>query len=219
MHDKPLSKLAGHLLHRRPGASRPTRHRVGPDTFGLDEERVLRFADGTLDPAQEPRLAEEVAEVLPLGWSLSPRAKERLYTVTEHLGGEPRLLEWLDRHPGLPRLTARLVVLTGILDRYSDDAGVVEALRSSRAEEPLPAGLEGVLPPETDEETLSDISYRIDELLFERHPQDAARLALATTDWLRSAARRAAPSSPGTGEMGDLMDHLHKDISEAGAVA
>ncbi|MFI8306423.1 hypothetical protein ACIF80_23875 [Streptomyces sp. NPDC085927] len=219
MHDKPLSKLAGHLLRRLPDASHPTRHRVGPDTFGLDEEKVLRFAEGRLDPAEEPRLAEEVAEVLPLGWSLSPRAKERLHTVTEHLGGERQLLEWLDRHPGLPRLTARLVALMGTLDRYSDDAEVVEALRSSRAEDPFPAGLENVLPPGTSEETLSDISYRIDELLFERHTQDATRLALATTDWLRDAAQRFAPSSDGVSEMRDLMAHLHKDISEAGAAA
>ncbi|MFC1228966.1 hypothetical protein ACIGW5_03060 [Streptomyces prasinus] len=219
MHDKPLSQLAGHLLRRLPGASHPARRRVGPDRFGLDEEKVLRFTEDRLDPAEEPRLAQEVAEVLPLGWSLSPRAKERLHAVTEHLGGERRLLEWLDRHPGLPRLTARLVVLMGTLDRYSDDAEVVEALRASRAEDPFPAGLENVLPPGTSEETLGDISYRIDELLFDRHTQDATRLALATTDWLRDAARRSAPSSAGISEMRDLMTHLHQDISEADAAA
>ncbi|MET9988756.1 hypothetical protein ABZ061_04200 [Streptomyces mutabilis] len=217
MHHKPLSNFAGHLLHRR--SSRPARQRVGPDTMGLDEEKVLRFADGALDPADESRLAEEVAEVLPLGWSLSPRAKERLYTVTRHLGGEPQLLEWLDRHPGLPRLTARLVALTGNLDRCGEFPDVVEALRSSRAEDPFPAGLEGVLPPETDEATLSEVSYHIDELLFDRRPQDAARLALATTDWLRAAAGRAADPSPGVSEMGELMGHLHRDIGEAVAAA
>ncbi|MFE9940783.1 hypothetical protein [Streptomyces hirsutus] len=99
MHDKPLSKLAGHLLRRLPGASHPTRHRVGPDTFSLDEERVLRFAEDRLDPAEE------------------------------------------------------------------------------------------------------------------------SRLALATTDWLRNATRRSAPSSAGISEMRDLMTHLHKDINEAGAAA
>ncbi|WP_079105191.1 hypothetical protein [Streptomyces prasinopilosus] len=219
MHDKPLSKLAGHLLRRLPGASHPARHRAGPDRFGLEEEKVLRFTEDRLDPAEEGRLAEEVAAVLPLGWSLSPRAKERLHAVTEHLGGERRLLEWLDRHPGLPRLTARLVALMGILDRYSDDAEVVEALRASRAEDPFPAGLENVLPPGTSEETLSDVSYRIDELLFERQTQDATRLALATTDWLRDATRSSAPSSSGISEMRELMTHLRKDIGEADAAA
>lgn len=219
MHDKPLSKLAGHLLNRRASASRPARHHVDPDTFGLEEGKVLRFTEGSLDTAEEQRLAEEVAEVLPLNWSLSYRAKERLHTVTEHLGGEAELLQWLDRHPGPPRLIARLVALTSNLDRYSEDAEVVEALRSSRAEHLLPAELEGILPPETDEGTLSAISYHIEELLFERQPQEAARLALATTDWLRDAARRATSASSQVSEMGDLMTHLHQDISEAETAA
>ncbi|GAA0909992.1 hypothetical protein [Streptomyces thermoalcalitolerans] len=217
MHDKPLSELAGHLLNRRAGASRPARHHVAPDRFGLDEEKVLRFTDGTLDAAEEQRLAEEVAELLPLNWSLTYRGKERLHAVVEHLGGESELLRWLDRHPGPPRLTARLVALTSTLDRYSEDADVVEALRSLRAESPLPAELEGVLPPDTDAETLSAVSYRIEELLFERHPQGAARLALAATDWVRDAARRAPSASAQVGELGDLMAHLHQDISEADA--
>ncbi|MDN5382108.1 hypothetical protein QEP66_08420 [Streptomyces sp. LB8] len=217
MHDKPLSKLAGHLLNRRAGASRPARHRVAPDAFGLEEAKVLRFTDGTLDAAGEQRLAEEVAEILPLNWSLTYRGKERLHAVVEHLGGESGLLRWLDRHPGLPRLTARLVALTSTLDRYSEDADVVEALCSLRAQNPPPAELEGVLPPDTDAETLSAVSYRIEELLFERHPQDAARLALAATDWLRNIARQATSASGQVGEMGDLMAHLHRDIDEAGA--
>lgn len=219
MHDKPLSNLVGDLLRRRPGASHRTRHRVGPDTFGLDEEKVLGFVDGVLDPADETRLAEEVAEVLPLDWSLSPKARERLSQVTDCVGGERQLLQWLDRHPGLPRLTARLFVLTNNLDQYSDDTAVIEALRSSRAQEPTPAGLEGILPPETSEETLTAIAYHIHELLCERHAQDARRLALATTDWLRHATEQAAPSSPGISEVRDLMGHLHKDISEAGTTA
>ncbi|WP_431986543.1 hypothetical protein [Streptomyces griseoflavus] len=219
MHDKPLSKFVGRLLHRRPGASRPAQERVGPDTYGLDEEKVLRFAEDGLDPEEENRLAEEVAEVLPLGWSLSPRAKERLYTVSSHLGGEPQLLAWLDRHPGLPRLIARLTALTGNLDRYSDDPSVVEALRAARAAEPLPAALDGTLPPGTDEETLSDIAYRIDKLLFEQRTEDAARVALATTDWLRAAARRASPASPAVEEMAEFMGHLHEDIRQADAAA
>jgi hypothetical protein len=87
VHDKPLSNLAGDLLRRRPGASHRPRHRVGPDAFGLDEEKVLGFVDGALDPAQESRLAEEVAEVLPLDWSLSPRARENLSQVTPSRAG------------------------------------------------------------------------------------------------------------------------------------
>jgi hypothetical protein len=219
VHDKPLSNLVGDLLRRRPGASHRDRHRVGPDTFGLDEEKVLGFVDDALDPAQETRLAEEVAEVLPLDWSLSPKARENLSQVTDRVGGERQLLQWLDRHPGLPRLTARLFVLTNNLDQYSDDTAVVEALRSSRARQPTPAGLEGVLPPETSEEPLTAIAYHIHKLLGERHAQDARRLALATTDWLRDATEQAAPSSPGISDERDLMVHQHRDISEAGVPA
>ncbi|MFH9331632.1 hypothetical protein ACH4KU_21920 [Streptomyces althioticus] len=217
MHDKPLSKFTGRLVRRRPGVSRPAPERVGPDTYGLDEDKTLRFAADRLGPEEEQRLAEEVAELLPLGWSLSPRAKERLYTVSSHLGGEPQLLDWLDRHPGLPRLTARLTAMTGNLDRYSDDPSVVEAVRAARAEGALPAELEELLPPQTDEETLSDLAYRIDSLLFERRTGDAARLALTAADWLRTAARQAPSRSPMLDEMAEFMAHLHEDVRQAGA--
>lgn len=217
MHEKPLGKLVDDLLRRRPDDSRPARQRVGPDAFGLDEGLVLGFVEGESNPADEARLAEEVAEALPLSWSLSTRAKERLSHISRRLGGERQLLEWLDEHPGLPRLTARLFALTGNLDRYSDSAPVVEALRSSRAEAPPPAELRDILPPDSSEETLGDIAYRIDELLFDRRRQEATQLALATTRWLREVAERAAPSSPEVSEMGDVMGHLHTDIREAGA--
>ncbi len=138
MHDKPLSTIAGRLLHRRTSSSRPARDRTGTETLGLDERAILLFAEDALPPEEEAQLAEEVAAALPLGWSLQPRAKEMLHTLSEHLGGEPGLLQWLDRHPGVPRLTARLVALMGNLDTFGEDRGVVEALRSSRAEKPLP---------------------------------------------------------------------------------
>jgi hypothetical protein len=216
MHDKTLSKIAGRLLHRRASTSRPARDRTGTETLGLDERKVLLFADGALAPAEEEQLAEEVAAALPLGWSLQPRAKEMLHTVSDHLGGEPGLLRWLDRHPGLPRLTARLVALMGNLDTFGEDPGVVEALRSSRAERPLPEELKGILPPETGEETLGDIAYHIEELLFDRRWQEAARVALAAADWLRDAARRAASPTPAVKEAAEVMDHLHREISDAG---
>ncbi|MGN0119837.1 MAG: hypothetical protein ACI39M_20405 [Streptomyces albidoflavus] len=42
-------------------------------------------------------------------------------------------MTWLDRFPGLPRLTARLYVLMGLLDRYGEESAVIDALRESRA--------------------------------------------------------------------------------------
>lgn len=170
-------------------------------------------------PAREARLAQEVAEVLPLGWSLPFRGKERLDRVTDHLGGERELLEWLDRHPGLPRLTARLLALTGNLERFSADPAVIGALRSSGAGAAPPAQLKAVLPPALGDETLSDLGYHLDKLLFERHVQEAKQFALATTEWLRTAAGQSADVPSGVGEMRDVMGHLHKDISEAEADA
>lgn len=217
MHDKPLSTIAGRLLHRRTSSSRPARDRTGTETLGLDERAILLFAEDALPPEEEAQLAEEVAAALPLGWSLQPRAKEMLHTLSEHLGGEPGLLQWLDRHPGVPRLTARLVALMGNLDTLGEDRGVVEALRSSRAEKPLPGELEGILPPQIGDETLGDIAYHIDELLFDRHRQEAARVALAAADWLCEAARRAPSPTPAVKEAAEVMSHLRREISEAGA--
>ncbi|GAA2590182.1 MULTISPECIES: hypothetical protein [Streptomyces] len=42
-------------------------------------------------------------------------------------------------------------------------------------------------------------------------------ITLATTEWLRTATEQAAASSPGVGEMRDVMGHLHKDIGESEA--
>ncbi|MET8576816.1 hypothetical protein [Streptomyces sp. NPDC005012] len=217
MHDKPLSRLTGRLRDRRRSGARTAHGDTGPDAFGLDEDKVEGFTAGTLGPEDEARLAEEVAALLPLRWSLSPRAEERLSQVNDRVGGDRRLLEWLDGHPGLPRLTARLLVLAENLDHFGENTAVVDAVRARRGRSPLPEELRGVLPPGTDEETLPDIAQRVEELLGERRPQDAARLALATTDWLRGVARDAAPDSPEVTGMSELMAHLHTDIAQASA--
>ncbi|MDH6228223.1 hypothetical protein [Streptomyces sp. MJP52] len=219
MHDKPLSRITGRPRHRRPGAPNAPGGGAGPDGFGLDEDKVEGFTAGTLGPEDEARLAEEVAALLPLRWSLSPRAEELLSQVNDRLGGNRRLMEWLDGHPGLPRLTARLVVLTENLDRFGENGAVVDAVRAHRGRSPLPAELRDVLPPDTDEATLSAIAHRVEELLGERRAQDATRLALATTDWLGGVARDAAPDSPEVAETGELMSHLHADIAQAAAAS
>ncbi|WP_151772322.1 hypothetical protein [Streptomyces abyssomicinicus] len=215
MHAKPLSRITGSLRHRRPRAPGAHGDGQGPDAFGLDEDKVEGFTAGTLGPEDEARLAEQVAAVLPLRWSLTPRAEERLSQVNDRLGGNRRLMEWLDGHPGLPRLTARLVVLTENLDHFGENAAVVDAVRAYRGRSPLPAGLRDVLPPDTDEATLSGIAQRVEELLGERRTQDATRLALTTTEWLGGVARGAAPDSPEVTEMSELMSHLHTDIARA----
>lgn len=216
MHAKPLGRIAGELLHRRPGGRR-SGDPVGPDAFGLDAEKVGGFTAGTLDGPAETRFAEEVALVLPLSWSLTPRAEERLSEVGRHLGGRRQLLEWLDRHPGLPRLTARLFALMDNLDHFSERPAVIEAVGALRDRGAPPAELRDVLPPETTEETLADVAQRIEELLGRQEAPEAARVALATAGWLRGAGD-AAPGSPEAAEMSEVMSRLRTDIAEAADV-
>jgi hypothetical protein len=214
VHDKPLLKSVGELLRRRHGSSRLT-HQAGPDGFALDSWKVSGFTAGTLSPEDEARLADEVAQLLPHHWDLPTKSVEALTPLVDHLGGQRELMAWLDRHPGRPRLIARIYVLLGHLDRYSDDPAVLAAVRHARAQDPYPIGLRGYLTPETNDETLGGLAFRIEELLGDNREEDATALALTTADWLRRAAQNADTPNSDIREMGELMDHMHQDISEA----
>ncbi|WP_250403310.1 hypothetical protein [Streptomyces cellostaticus] len=214
MHDKPLRRIADELTRRRPHSSHGARETVGPDRFGIDLDRAARFVDGTLGADDEARLAEEVAELLPLCWNLPNKAVETLTPIIDHLGGQRELMAWLDGHEGRPRLTARIFVLLGLLDRYTDDAAVLDTMRAARARDPFPAGLRGELLPETDEETLSSLAYRIEKRLADDE-KEAVALSLATTGWLRRIADDADDPDPSVRELGSLMAHVQQDIGEA----
>ncbi|MFE9880788.1 hypothetical protein [Streptomyces sp. NPDC005784] len=214
MHDKPLLKSVGELLRRRHGSSRSAQA-AGPDGFALDSLKVSGFTAGTLSAEDEARLADEVAQLLPHHWDLPTKSVEALTPVIDHLGGQPELMAWLDRFPGRPRLIARIYVLLGHLDQYSDDPAVLAAVRHARAQDPYPVGLRGYLTPDTNDETLGGLAYRIEELLGDNREADATALALATADWLRGAARNVDTPNADLREMGELMDHMHQDISEA----
>ncbi|MCW2870022.1 hypothetical protein [Actinacidiphila oryziradicis] len=84
--------------------------------------------------------------------------------IIDHLGNQRALLAWLDRHPGRPRLVARLYVLIGLLDLYSAKPAVVTALRELRERTPYPPGLEDYLVPATDDETLASLAFKIESL-------------------------------------------------------
>ncbi|MFJ6836975.1 hypothetical protein [Streptomyces sp. NPDC091209] len=214
MHDKPLLKSVGELLRRRHGASSRA-GQAGPGGFALDSLKVSGFIAGTLSTEDEARLADEVAQLLPHHWDLPTKSVEALTPVVDHLGGQQELMAWLDRHPGRPRLIARIYVLLGHLDQYSDDPAVLAAVRHARAEDPYPVGLRGYLTPETNDETLGSLAFRIEELLGDNREDDATALALATADWLRGAARNADNPSDDVREMGELMGHMRQDITEA----
>lgn len=215
MHDKPLLKSAGELLRRRHGSSRAPV--AEPDRFGLDSPLVGGFLSGTLTPDEEARLADEVAQLLPHHWDLPNKSVERLTPLIDHLGGQKELMVWLDRHPGRPRRVARIYVLMGNLDRYSDDAAVLDALRRARARTPFPEGLRGHLTPATTDATLAGLSSGIEGLLSEGREGDATALALTTADWVRGAVRDVGNPDAELHEVGELMDHLYQDISEPDA--
>ncbi|MFJ6073069.1 hypothetical protein ACIQFU_19830 [Streptomyces sp. NPDC093065] len=215
MREKPLSRIGDEVLRIRRDVSRAVEGGSAPTGFGVDQELVTAFEAGTLSPAGRSELARQVARQLPAHWSQSNTLAEAMTRFIDHLGGQRELIVWLDGYPGPPRLVARLYVLMGLLDQYSENPAVVTALREYRERTPYPAGLEGHLVPQTDDETLAGLSTGIEELLGDGELGKAAGLALATTDCLRRVAARAAELDPATDDMGEVMDHTHRDIREA----
>ncbi|WBB61766.1 hypothetical protein O7599_04220 [Streptomyces sp. WMMC500] len=218
MHEKLLHRIGGRLTHLHHTRS-PATARSEPGTLGLDPVKVGRFGAGTLGAEDEAVLAGEVADHLPHGWDLPHKPEEALHEVITHLGGEDALMQWLDRYPGRPRLTARIYVLLGLLDQYSDAPAVLKALRTSRGQEPYPEGLRDFLVPQTDEETLSDLGYRVEQFLAEGQVENAVALALATADWLRASLTGPEAVQTGVGDLAALVTSARDDIEEAAAAA
>lgn len=219
VHETPLSKVVDELLRLRRGTSHTSRDRSAPAGFGLDPALVGDFVAGTLGPQGEAALADQVARLLPFHWALPNKLTEAMTQVIDHLGGQRDLMAWLDGHSGLPRLVARLYVLMGLLDQFSEEPAVVTALRESREQTPCPPGLQGYLVPETDDETLGSIAFKIEELLGDGREKEAVELALATAAWLHQAAPRAEQLDPRVGDLGELMDHVRQDIQASAAEA
>ncbi|AKH86389.1 hypothetical protein AA958_33835 [Streptomyces sp. CNQ-509] len=209
MHEKLLRRGGGRLTHRpddRPSAAAPAR----PVELVLDPAKVRGLGEGTLGAHDEAALAREVAELLPHGWDLPYKLKAALQDVIAHLGSEADLIRWLDTFPGRPRVTARIYVFLGLLDRYGDAPEVVEALREARIRKPYPEGLRDVLVPQTDSETLPDLGYRVEAALTDGKVERAAELALAIAGWLRRSL---------TGPVAELMGHAGEDIAQAAGEA
>ncbi|MFF4956528.1 hypothetical protein [Streptomyces sp. NPDC001222] len=217
MREKLLSRIEDELLRLRHDVSRTAKDRSTPVGFGLDGALVSGFVTGTLTPQQEAELARQVAGLLPYHWAQSNTYAEAMSQVSEHLGGQRELVVWLDRFPGLPRLVARLYVFMGLLDRLSENSAVVDALREFRERTPYPAGLKGYLVPETDDETIAGIAFRIEELLSDGERDKAVELALAMAECLRQVAPRAKELDPDLVDLGELMEHSRKDLQEAAA--
>ncbi|MFJ7073669.1 hypothetical protein [Streptomyces sp. NPDC098781] len=217
MREKPFSKVENRLLHLRHHGSHASEGRSTPEGFGLDGALIAGFDAGTLSSEQEKELAGQVARLLPFHWVQTNTYASEMSQMIDHLGGHSALVKWLDGFPGLPRLAARLYVFMGILDQFSDNQAVVTALREFRERTPYPAGLRGYLVPETDDETLAGIAFRIEKLLGEGETDEASGLALSMADCLQQVAPRAEELDPDVNDLGELMDHSRGDLREAAA--
>ncbi|MFD9002645.1 hypothetical protein ACFV0T_16950 [Streptomyces sp. NPDC059582] len=215
MREKPLHKIGDELSRLRQELTRGAEHLSQPVGFGIDGELVSGLIADELSPRQEAELAGQVARLLPFHYVQTNTYASIMSQVTDHLGGQQKLVDWLDRFPGLPRLTARLYVLMGLLDGFSEKHAVVTALREFRERTPYPSGLKGYLVPETDDETLAGLASRIEDLLGDGETDRCVELALATTVCARQIAPRAAELDPEVDDLGELMDHCHQDIQEA----
>jgi hypothetical protein len=181
--------------------------------IGLDRSLVDAYVSGGLDQAAETALAEQVAQVLPLHWTLPNPSVGALSALVRHLGGEAQLNAWLDEHPGRPRLVARTYRLVELLDRISDHPVVVSALAELRARNGEPAGLRGYLVPSTDSNTLASLAQLIESLLAD-DPTEALRLALSTVDLLEQLASRvAAPESELSG-LGHELEQIRDGLTD-----
>jgi hypothetical protein len=178
--------------------------------FRLDRALVDAMVAGTIDRQGEAELAEQVARVLPFHWTLPDATVAALTRIRDHLGGDAGLLDWLDRHPGRPRLVARLYELAGLLDELSAQPAVVEAVRAVRAGSGDPAELTGCLVPDTDSATLASLGAHIERLLGEDRDEDAVRVALATV----AMVRKAAPTASAPRDLDDRLDRAARRIAE-----
>ncbi|NJC69418.1 hypothetical protein HC031_06745 [Planosporangium thailandense] len=183
----------------------------------MDLKLVDTFTAGRLDADGEARLADQVARILPLHWTAPEEIVRLTQRIIDHLGGERELLAWLERHPGRPRLVARLYVLIGLLDQISDAAALVAGLAKLREKVRYPPGLGGYLLPDTTAETLADLSAKIEELLADDRAADAFGLAVAAVAMLQEIAPGAARSDPEFGALGDVLEQIRHDLVGAAA--
>ncbi|MGW3141559.1 hypothetical protein [Streptomyces sp. NPDC001139] len=217
MRNRTLSKIGTQLLRLRHDATETSQDRAAPAGYGLDGKQVAEFVAGKLDAEGEAALARQVARLLPFHGTWPHRIAEQMSQIMDHVGGQRELMAWLDRHPGLPRLVARLYVFMGLLDQYSAVPAVVTAMREYRERTPYPPGLETYLVPATGDDTLASIAFKVEKLLGEEQPREAVELALATAAWLQQIAPRARELDPEVGDLNELMERVRQDVRAAAA--
>jgi hypothetical protein len=188
----------------------------GPVTgFSLDRELADALAEGRLDERGERELSEQVARVLPFHATLPDPAVATLGKVRSHFGGDSGLLDWLERHPGRPRLVARLYRLIAQLDGLSGRPAVVAAVRELREQAGDPGELTGFLTPDTTSATLAGLATAIERLLGEERVMAAVRVALAAAALVRLAALQASDHDATLMSLPRRMDVTARQIATA----
>lgn len=182
--------------------------------YTFDPDLVDAFVEGKLDPRGEVELADQVARVIPYHWAGPNPMVVALEKLRRHLGGDAGLFAWLERHPGRPRVVAGLYTVIGLLDRVSDNPGVVTALRELRERTPDPPELREYLVPHTDEETLASLSGSIEALLGDELDR-AVSVATAALGMLRQIAPHVGELDPDARDLGALVERATRDLTDA----
>jgi hypothetical protein len=183
--------------------------------FALHRATIDAFVEGKLDAEGEADLADRVARILPFHAQLPNPIVAKLKRVLDHLGGKQALLAWLDRHPGRPRVVARLFAFIGVLDQYSAEPAVVSALREFRERTRYPQGLEKYLVPQTDDETLASLSWELESLLAEDRVDEAVRVATAAVAMLEEITPAAQDRDHDVGALGPLLKQIRQELRAA----
>jgi hypothetical protein len=199
--------------------------------WDLDQELVDALVADRLDAGGQAVLAEQVARVLPVHWVAPGPVVTALSQLVDKLGGERELFGWLERHPGRPRLVARLYVVIGMLDQISDDPAVLTALRELRRRVPYPPGLAGYLVPDTDDGTLAELSARIEAILAgqpaptegpgageisdDDRADEAFRVSVAALAMLEEIAPRIGELDRDLYALGGIADQVRQELVAA----
>lgn len=181
----------------------------------LDQELVEALVADRLDASDQAVLAEQVARVLPVHWVAPNPVVIALSQLVDNFGGERELFGWLERHPGRPRLVARLYVVIGMLDQITDDPAVLTALRELRRRVPYPPGLAGYLASGTDDGTLAELSARIEGMLAGDRPDEAFRVSVAALAMLQEVAPRASELDHDLCALGGIAEQVRLELVAA----
>ncbi|HVV22406.1 MAG TPA: hypothetical protein VHF06_23435 [Pseudonocardiaceae bacterium] len=183
--------------------------------FHLDPALVTKLTADRLDDDGQAELADQMAVLIMCHVRLPTAVAVRLARVVRHLGGDGALVDWLERFPGRPRITTRLLALIDLLNTVSAEPAVVTALTELRRRTPDPSELRPYLSPDTDDETLAGLAWHIEGLAGDDRLADATALALASAELLRGTAHRARELNPTVPDLAEPASRAAAAVAEA----